>query len=155
MISSIQGITYIKNKLIQLVNSGKLNATYNQSKTTISFYVNDIKTSKRPLVTLTLRVSNHNPKFQHYIENDNIPSPESNTNISIEFYQPLYDKNGKRIKNRIDTNVKTGDDEIVLPFEVTSFDYPVRLLNTPDLDVIYNSILVWIFDNTPYSFENI
>lgn len=151
MVSSEDAITYIKDKLILLVNSGRLVATYNQSRTTISFYVNDIETAKRPLVTLSLRLSDHNPKLQHNIEGNVIPSPESNTNISIEFYQPMYDSSGKRKRNRFDTRVKTNDDEIILPFEVTNYDYAPELLDYSDLDLIYKATIDWIFNNTPYS----
>ena len=97
--TSEECIDIIKNRLIALVYSGQIKATYNQSNSTISFYVNDISVGKRPL--LTLRISNHRPTYQNYIHTDlTPPSPEENTNVSIEFYKPQYNKKGKRLNTK-------------------------------------------------------
>lgn len=58
MITSTQAVNLISTNIIDLIKNGKLNATYKQSNTTISFYVNDINVGVRKL---TLRVSDHHP----------------------------------------------------------------------------------------------
>lgn len=106
MVTSEYAIDYIKDKLLGLINSGNLKATCNPSKSTVSFYVNDIETINRPLLTLTLRLSDHHPTLQDYIDNGpSTPSEESNTNVSIEFYKPMFNKDGKRIKNKVDFSI--------------------------------------------------
>ena len=135
MITSTYAINYIKNGIVSLIDNGKIKATYHQSQSTISFYVNDIVTPNRPLLTLTLRLSDHHTNLKKYISN-NVPSSEDNTNLSIEFYQPLYDQNGKLVRNRVVTNVKTKDDEIILPFSVTYYEYNPQILETKDVEPI-------------------
>ena len=101
MVTSEYTIDYIKNKLLGLINSGKLKATCNPSKSTVSFYVNDIETVNRPLLTLTLRLSDHHPTLQDYIDNGpSTPSEENNTNVSLEFYKPMFNEVGKASKIR-------------------------------------------------------
>ena len=148
MVKSEYAIDYIKNKLLGLIHSGKLKATCNPSKSTVSFYVNDIETINRPLLTLTLRLSDHHPTLQHYVDSTtNLPSTESNTNISIEFYKPLYNKHRKKKRNKFNANVRTKDDTVVLPFTVTYFEYKPGLLDNADVETIYKSILQWIYNN--------
>ena len=62
---SRQAIERIKNNLIELIKNGKLNATTEQNDNSISFYVYKTPTETIPL--LTLRLSDHRPKFQKYI----------------------------------------------------------------------------------------
>ena len=142
--TSEECIDILKNRLIALVNSGQLKATYNQSNSTISFYVNDISVEKRPL--LTLRVSDHRPTYQNYIHTDlTPPSPEENTNVSIEFYKPKYNKKGKKIKDKVNSGVQVPQNvDDILPFVINSYKYTPELLEKADVEEIYNAILNWI-----------
>ena len=142
--TSEECVDIIKNGLIDLIDGGQLKATYNQSNSTISFYVNDISIDKRPL--LTLRVSDHRPAYQNYIHTDlTPPSPEENTNVSIEFYKPKYREDGRLIKNKIKPKVNVPQDiNGVIPFIVNSYSYTPRLLEKSDVEEIYNAILNWI-----------
>ena len=151
-------IKIIVDRLTSLVDSGQLNATYNQSENTISFYVNDISIGERPL--LTLRVSDHRPTYQKYIRPD-VPPPSSgiDTNVSIEFYKPKYNKNDKVIDNKVNykVSVRYCENDIV-PFVINSYNYKPELLNETDVDDIYKAILAWIYGgiNAMYKdpFEN-
>ena len=138
-------IEIIKDRLIALVDSGKLNATYRPSDSTISFYVKDISIGKRPL--LTLRLSDHRPNYQNYIGQQNTPpSSGYNTNISIEFYKPKYKASGKTYRDRIDANVSVPNGiRGVIPFVVKSFKYKPELLAESDIDQIYQAIIDWIY----------
>ena len=42
MIDGDKAIEYLKNKLINLIDQGVINATYEESNGTISFYISDI-----------------------------------------------------------------------------------------------------------------
>ena len=121
-------IEIIRDRLIALVDSGKLNATYRPSNSTISFYVKDISVGERPL--LTLRLSNHRPTYQNYVNQHLVPpSSEDNTNVSVEFYKPLYSKDGKKIKDKVNHRVKVPQTiNVVIPFVVKSFKYKPELL---------------------------
>lgn len=132
--TSADCITIIRDKLIRLIDSGEINGTYNQSKSSISFYVNDINVVERPL--LTLRLSNHRPTYSKYIHSAITPPSEENfTNLSIEFYKPISDAIGRTKKNKVRPNINVPElmKDIVLPFTINSFSYKPSLL---DLNVI-------------------
>lgn len=141
--TSEQCINIIKNRLIALVDSGQLKATYKPSNSTISFYVNDIDVGERPL--LTLRLSDHNPKYWSYVQQGLTPPYEGDgVNVSIEFYRPKK-VNGRKQRNRVDTRVKVPPMvNGVVPFVVNSYDYTPEKLGETDIDLIYDAILSWI-----------
>lgn len=142
--TSEQCIDIIKDRLIALVDSGQLKATYKPSVSTISFYVNDIDVGERPL--LTLRLSDHRPDYQNYIQpNLTPPSSKDDTNVSIEFYTPKYDSKGKKMKDIVNKGVKVPlNVNGVLPFVVCSYKYAPNILDSADVDTIYQAILSWI-----------
>ena len=141
--TSEQCINIIKNRLIALVDSGQLKATYKPSNSTISFYVNDIDVGERPL--LTLRLSDHNPEYWSYVQQGLTPPYEGDgVNVSIEFYRPKK-VNGRKLRNRVDTRVKVPPMvNGVVPFVVNSYDYTPEKLEETDIDLIYDAILSWI-----------
>lgn len=142
---SQQAIEKIKDRLIELIKNGKLNATTEQSDNSISFYIYKTPTETIPLITL--RTSDHRPKFQKYIR-PGIPSPseEENMNLSVEFYKARSKEDGTKIRNRVDTgvNIPHGVDAIK-PFTISSFSYKPENLNEDDIETIYQSIIEWIY----------
>lgn len=142
---SRQAIERIKNNLIELIKNGKLNATTEQNDNSISFYVYKTPTETIPL--LTLRISDHRPTFQKYIKpRIQPPSEEENTNISVEFYKIKRKEDGSIIRNRINNgvNIPHGVD-VIKPFTISSFSYMPKKLNEDDIDIIYQSIIEWIY----------
>lgn len=142
---SQQAIEKIKDRLIELIKNEKLNATTEQSDNSISFYIYKTPTETIPLITL--RTSDHRPKFQKYIR-PGIPSPseEENMNLSVEFYKARSKEDGTKIRNRVDTgvNIPHGVDAIK-PFTISSFSYKPENLNEDDIETIYQSIIEWIY----------
>lgn len=141
MIDGDKAITYLKDKLINLINNGSLNATYEESKSTISFYLSNIQNEKRPL--LTLRLSNHHENFNNR-KNGGRELPIGDDNLSIELYKP----NGER--NRTKTNVYVGyhtEKPNISPFSVTCIEYYPKLMHENDVNLVYQSILNWIKSN--------
>ena len=138
--TSEECITIIKDRLLNLINSGQLKATFRPSDSTFSFYYNDIDIGERPL--LTLRLANHNPQYQHYIHPELTPPSEGyNMNISIEFYKPKLKRNGRIKRNRINPNVTVPEDiHGVVPFVVNSYEYIPEKLDEEDIDKIYENI---------------
>ena len=152
--TSEECIKIIVDRLISLVDSGQLNATYNQSEDTISFYVNDISIGERPL--LTLRVSDHRPTYQKYIRPD-VPPPSSgiDTNVSIEFYKPKFDEDGNVYRNRVRNGVSIQHSEsVVVPFVINSYSYTPKLLELADVDTIYNAVTKWINGGVDTQYED-
>ena len=151
--TSADCIAIIRDGLIRIIDSCEINGTYNQSKSSISFYVNDINVSERPL--LTLRLSNHRPTYSKYIHSSlTPPSNENFTNLSIEFYKPIADTTGRTKKNRVRPNINTPEamKDVVLPFTINSFSYKPSLLDLNDVKAIYASILNWINNSTNESY---
>ena len=139
MIDGDKALEYLKNKLINLINKGEINATYDQSDNTISFYISDIVANSRPL--LSLRLSNHHENFNNR-ERQRGELPQGDDNISIEFYKPSDEK-----KNRVRTHVNhfyTVDKPQVIPFSVTSIEYIPQKMYPQDVLLIYQSTLNWI-----------
>ena len=93
MIDGDKAIEYLKNKLINLIQQGVINATYDESKSSISFYISDIIATNRPL--LSLRLSNHHENFNNRKKNGR-ELPKGNDNISIELYKPQ-----KGLRNKV------------------------------------------------------
>lgn len=138
MIDGDKAIEYLKNKLINLIDQGIINATYEESKRTISFYITDITATNRP--PLTLRLSNHHENFNNRKRND---LPQGDGNLSIELYKPQ-----KGYKNRAKNNVNlyyfAPPKPEVIPFSVTTIEYRPWLMCGNDVNLIYQSILNWI-----------
>lgn len=146
MITSIQAIQKLKNDIISLIQSGKLNATYHQSKNTVSFYVNDIDTGAQK--RLTLRVSDHHPTLQRYVKKNN-DLPNYTNNLSIEFYKPVYLSSGKRKPNKTNRRVRVPSWATKLSdFSVSIYNYKPQYLDPVDITTIYNAILKWFNDTT-------
>lgn len=139
MIDGDKAIEYLKNKLINLINQGVINATYEESENTISFYISDIIATNRPL--LSLRLSNHHENFNNRNRSKN-GLPQGDDNLSIELYKPLKDK-----RNKVRRNVSllyTTDKPTPIPFSVTTIEYRPWLMRSNDVNLIYQSILNWI-----------
>ena len=142
--TSIECITYIRNKLISLIQSGQLKANWRQSKTTLSFYMNDIEGGEE---MKTLRLSDHRPILKRYV---NIkltpPSDKPNTNISVEFYQKNRNKKGKVRPNKMKKTIRVPKSmrNKVKPFEVKSYSYKPKQLNNEEVERIYSAIINWI-----------
>ena len=154
MIDPILAIDKIKNYLKTEIDSGRLNGEYQESTKTISFYVYKTPGTTEPL--LTLRITDHRPYLQKYIRsNAPRPSVEPNTNMSIEFYIPKKDSNGKTLQNRfINKVISPSSIPIVQPFTVSSFNYDSRKLDIGDDDIILKAIMDWIRNSKgerPYS----
>ena len=66
MIDGNVAIQIIESRLTNLIRQGQLNAKYNKSSKSISFYLRDIEVNSQPI--LTLRLSNHRSDFQGYIK---------------------------------------------------------------------------------------
>lgn len=146
MITSIQAIQKLTNDIISLIQSGKLNATYHQSKHTVSFYVNDIDTGAQK--RLTLRVSDHHPTLQRYVKKNN-DLPNHTNNLSIEFYKPVYLSSGKRKPNKTNRRVRVPSWATKLSdFSVSIYNYKPQYLDPVDITTIYNAILKWFSDTT-------
>lgn len=102
-------IEIIKNRLMVLVDSGKITARYDED--VVSFYVRDIEMGERPL--LTLRLSDRRPNYQKYIRSDALPpSGNENTNVSIEFYKPKYNDDGTRKPNKVKPRVTISKNDL-------------------------------------------
>ena len=97
MIDGDKALEYLKNKMINLINKGEINATYDQSSTSISFYISDIIATNRPL--LSLRLSNHHENFINRAKQRG-ELPQGDSNISIELYKPLKGKKNK-VRNSV------------------------------------------------------
>ena len=96
MIDGDKAITYLKDKLINLINNGSLNATYEESMSTISFYLSNIQNDKRPLLTLRLSNENFNNR-----KNGGRELPIGDDNLSIELYKPNGERNRTKTKAMI------------------------------------------------------
>ena len=138
MIDGDKAVTYLKSKIINLINNGSLNATYEESEHTISFYLFDIQNEKRPL--LTLRLSNHHENFSNRNKKGR-ELPKGDDNLSIELYKPSKKQNRVRTNVRICYNVEKPNIE---PFSVTVIEYYPQLMYGNDVNLIYQSILNWI-----------
>ncbi len=145
MISSEEAISFIKTNLIELIESGTLNGSYQQSNTTISFYVYRNASEELPL--LTLRTSDHRPTLQNYLYSRNpMPSETDDTNLSIEFYKPKIGRNNLRFRNRLKNSISIPvGANVPNPFTVSSYSYSPQKLDIDDIKIIYESILEWIF----------
>lgn len=138
MIDGDKAITYLKTKIINLINNGSLNATYEESEHTISFYLYGIQNEKRPL--LTLRLSNHHENFSNRNKRGR-ELPKGDDNLSIELYKPSKKRNKAKTHIDICYNVKKPNIE---PFSVTIIEYYPQLMYGNDVNLIYQSILNWI-----------
>lgn len=134
-----KAIEYLKNKLINLIQQGVINATYDESKSSISFYISDIIATNRPL--LSLRLSNHHENFNNRKKNGR-ELPKGDDNISIELYKPR-----KGLRNKVKPNVSllySYNKPTPIPFSVTTIEYEPWLMYDNDVNLIYQSILNWI-----------
>ena len=138
-------INTIKDRLLALINSGQLKAKYRASESTFSFYFNDIDLGERPL--LTLRLADHNPTYQNYVNRNLTPPSEGyNVNMSIEFFKPKFKPNGRIKRNRLNADVNVPQDvHGVVPFFVNSYEYIPEKLEEADIEKIYDAILSWIY----------
>ena len=136
MISASAAIKYIGDNIDALITEKKLNGRLRKSKSSISIYLT-VKGSSSP--SKLVRSSNHHPSFKNLCHNK--PKPWKTTNISIEFYEPKYDKNGKVIKNRWNTTVIQNSKNSIKPFSITIYEYKAELLDPDDIPKIYNEIL--------------
>lgn len=141
MITAEYAIDTIKSRLIQLIDSGQLNAKYNDIDDSISFYVNKIDIGIAvPL--LTLRISDHHPKLKHYT--DGHREPWKSYNISIEFYEPKYDSDGEVQQNPFKRRVQVPLNSDANYFTVIAYEYKPQNLETEDVDAIYNAIMEYV-----------
>ena len=161
MIDAVKAIEKIKIHLKTQIDNGTLNGTYQESTTSISFYVYKTPNTTEPL--LTLRVTDHRPDLQKYIRpNAPRPSIEPNTNMSIEFYIPKMDVRGNIKQNKYRNKVLSPSNiSVVQPFSVSSYNYDSRKLDIGDDDIILNAVMDWVqnshgkypykdpFENTP------
>ena len=140
MIKPSDAISIIAKRLKTLIDTNQLDATYEESDSTLSVYIDDIKLGRIPL--LTLRLSDHNVNM-HYFYHNRPTNPSQTTNLSIEFYKPKY-KNGKRVRNRAGRNVAVDNRSHATPFDITYYSYPSNKLDTPDIEPIYKQILIYV-----------
>lgn len=140
MINPKDAITIIAKRLKALIDSKELDASYDESDTTLSVYIDDIKLGRIPL--LTLRLSDHNVNM-HYFYHNRPTNPSETTNLSVEFYTPKT-KNGKPIRNRVGHNVTVDNRSHATPFDITYFSYPSKKLVLSDIEPIYQQILKYV-----------
>ena len=79
----------------------------------------------------------------HYFFHNRPTNPSQTTNLSVEFYKPKY-KNGKRVRNRVGRNVVVNNRSHATPFDITYYSYPFNKLDTPDIEPIYQQILIYV-----------
>lgn len=118
MIDGDKAIEYLKTKLINLIEQGIINATYEQSENTISFYISDIVATNRPL--LSLRLSNHHENFNNRKNGERLP--QGDDNLSIELYKPQTSYRN-RVRTNVDLLYHTKPKPEVIPFSVTTVEY--------------------------------
>lgn len=144
MISAVSAITYIEGELKRLKANGKLFGTIHMSKSSLSVYIN----TKLPTPTpqKSVRSSNHHPNLQNMVTNGH--EPWNTTNISIEFFEPIRQANGKIKQNRLRTTVFQNTKGTIQPFDVTVYEYQAKLLDYSDIPIIFNEIISFINTNT-------
>lgn len=140
MINPKDAISIIAKRLKALIDSKELDASYDESDTTLSVYIDDIKLGRIPL--LTLRLSDHNVNMHYFFQN-RPTNPAETTNLSIEFYIPK-NKDGKKIRNRVRHNVTVDNRSHATPFDITYFSYSSKKLVLSDIEPIYQQILKYI-----------
>jgi len=145
MIDGDTAINIIESRLTNLIRQDQLNAKYNKSEKSISFYLRDINDGTQPL--LTLRVSHHRPDFQGYIKSD-LVLPNNTNNISIEFYKPRRNSARKIVRDKMDTNVDVETFKNLTPFAITSHKYSPSNLEWADFEKIYQAILSFLQSKT-------
>lgn len=148
MIDGHNAILTIKNNLKALIDNGTINAKYNESDTSVSFYINDIDNGVTSI--LTLRLSDHDPSLGDYVSNSDARfMPWDTENISVEFYVPMINPDGKKQRNRPNTLTiiphKLRD--TARPFKVKIYEYKPLLLDQSDVPVIYNALLQYVQGN--------
>ena len=133
-------IIELSNRIISDIDNGYINAVYHKSKTSISFYVNDVNKGKEPY--LTLRLSNHKPSADNYIYNNPNILPHLTTNISIEFPKLLRERVSK---NKANMRVYVSDDNTkILPFDIISYEYKYDTFTSDDnIEKIYINLITF------------
>ena len=148
MIDAHNALLVYKNNLKSLIDGGSINATYEESDTTISFYINDIDNGTKQI--LTLRLSDHDPNLDNYISNGNaVHMPWDTKNLSVELYVPQLLPNGSVRRNRASTKVRIPFKlrKIARPFKVKIFEYQPMLLDQSDVPAIYDALLQYVQGN--------
>lgn len=145
MIDGNVAIQIIESRLTNLIRQGQLNAKYNKSSKSISFYLRDIEVNSQPI--LTLRLSNHRPDFQGYIKNDFV-LPSNTNNISIEFFKPRRSSSGRRKKDEMNANIEAETFKNITPFAITSYKYSPSNLEWADFEKIYQAIFNYLQTKT-------
>lgn len=146
MINTDEIIIDLKNRFENLISNNTLNGVCEESSSnSVSFYIYKSPEESTPM--LILRISDHRPYLQKMIRGENVrPSSDENTNLSIEFYKPQFTANGNRKKNRFNNKVQIPDNIPELqPFTMSSFSYSANKLEIQDIEVIYGSLLIWLF----------
>lgn len=140
MIKPSGAISIIAKRLKTLIDTNQLDATYEESDSALSVYIDDIKLGRIPL--LTLRLSDHNVNM-HFFYHNRPTNPSQTTNLSIEFYKPKH-KDGKRVRNRVGRNMVVDNRSHAIPFDIEYYSYPSDKLDTPDIEPIYQQILNYV-----------
>ena len=140
MIQASQAIQHIEQGLKQLISSQQIFGKLSHSQTSISLYLN----TKSPMTPpqKTLRASNHHPSMANMVKGNR--KPWNTTNICIEFYEPIRDKNGKIKKNKCQTTVVQNAKGNIQPFTIDVYKYEAKLLDIADIPTIYNAIVSFI-----------
>lgn len=140
MIQALQAIQYIEQGIKQLLSTQQIFGKIKQSKTSISLYLN----TKNPMTPpqKTFRVSNHHPSMANLAKGGG--KPWNTTNICVEFYEPIKDKNGKVKKNKFQTTVVQNAKGSIRPFSIDVYKYEAKLLDIADIPTIYNAIVSFI-----------
>lgn len=149
MIDANSAIGAIKRMIIAMIENGVLKARYEESSSSISFYTY----SDAPL--LTLRLSNHPPKFNNTAEHT--PDASNRENVGIDFFVPVRNAKGKFKKQKTDKRVNVMPDNIPHPFKMHNYEYYSDMMCNNDVLVIFKAIKNFLmggqfidpFANTP------
>ncbi len=145
MIDAHKTIEIYKTALKQLIDNGSINATYEESTKSVSFYINDIDNGNTSI--LTLRLSDHHPDLDNYVSNSKAKhKPWETENISVEFYVPKIEADGNPKRNRANPRVRIPYQlkNCARKFNVRIIEYAPRLLDQSDITPVYNAILSFV-----------
>ena len=150
--------------LIDIIHDG-LKVLVNNDKTYIKYEIKESEESRSLYIYKTLpnegklnilRISDHLPTMQDLIRGDSTPrpSPDNNTNVSIDFYVPKKveytdkvtgKKKSKIARNRFNNHIGVPSTiPTVEPFTITSYEYFYKNLEQRDEMMIWHSIATWV-----------
>lgn len=142
MIQAANAIQYIENGLRQLIASGKVTGKIHRSTTSLSVYLNTNDTNL--YIQKAIRSSNHRLNMQNMLNGRR--RPWDTGNISIEFYEPQYNRSGKIMPNILLTKVRQRPNyPTIQPFSITVYEYQAAELDVEDIPTIFQEIVKYIF----------